>query len=149
GGGPQTEGASSGAATVGIRGCTFQPAILRVTGGSEVTFVNRDLTPHAVTGAGWGNAAVIEQGQSITHRFDEPGIQAYQCYLHPGMVGAIVVGDETSTAGDSTAAVDSTAPVDSTAADASPDTASLALLGLSAGVAFAAGVLIARPRGRA
>ena len=38
-----------------------------------------------------GGRDAIEMGESVTHRFGEPGIYPYQCYLHPGMVGAIVV----------------------------------------------------------
>jgi plastocyanin len=62
-----------------------------VTPGTEVTFVNRDQVPHAVTGARWGDATTMATGESVTHRFDEAGIRPFQCYLHPGMVGAIVV----------------------------------------------------------
>ena len=96
--GPSTEGAATGTATVNIEKCVFGPAILYVTAGTEVTFVNLDPVPHAVTGADWGDTTMLDNGQSVTHRFDEAGIRPFQCYLHPGMVGAIVVESESLSA---------------------------------------------------
>ena len=91
----QPDAATPETATVTLEGCAFGPAILHVTADTEVTFVNRDPVPHAVTGAGWGDVTAIDMGDSVSHRFGQPGIYPYQCYLHPGMVGAIVVEGET------------------------------------------------------
>jgi plastocyanin len=88
------EVAAPGGVTVRLEGCAFQPFILHVDADTDVTFVNGDAVPHAVTGAGWGDATTIETGASVSHRFSQPGIHPFQCYLHPGMVGAIVVEDE-------------------------------------------------------
>jgi plastocyanin len=92
---------SSGTA-VRIEGCTFGPTILRVASGVTVTFVNDSAGEHAVTGNGWGTIDILEPGDQVRHRFTDPGIYPYQCYLHPGMSGAIVVGG--SGAADSVAA---------------------------------------------
>jgi hypothetical protein len=43
--------------------------------------------------ASWGNADDIAEGESVAYAFDNPGVYPYFCILHPGMVGAIVVGD--------------------------------------------------------
>ena len=87
--------AAPGVVSVRLQDCAFQPAILHVEADTDVTFVNEDVVPHAVTGAGWGDATTIATGLSVRHRFVQPGIYPYQCYLHPGMVGAIVVDGET------------------------------------------------------
>src|ERR687895_914028 len=81
---------SSGSA-VRLEGCAFRPTILRVASGTTVRFVNDDAGPHVVTGNGWGTSDILEPGDQVRHRFTDPGIYPYQCYLHPGMSGAIVV----------------------------------------------------------
>ena len=106
--GQTAEVAAQGVGTVRLEGCAFQPAILHVAADTEVTFVNGDVTPHAVTGAGWGDTTALERDASVSHRFGQPGIYPYQCYLHPGMVGAIVVEGEALAAGAATTAAEAT-----------------------------------------
>ncbi|MPZ97839.1 MAG: hypothetical protein GEU80_00655 [Dehalococcoidia bacterium] len=74
------------------RGC-FGATVTRVEPGTEVTWVNKDPSPHAVAGAGvqWCDYEAIDQDGAVTHRFDEPGVYPYFCALHPGMIGAVVV----------------------------------------------------------
>src|SRR5690606_28103368 len=62
--------------------------------GTEVTFRNLDAAPHTVTGesAAWGSTKQLAQGDSLSHTFEEAGVYPYSCILHPGMVGAVVVG---------------------------------------------------------
>lgn len=73
----------------------FVQTILRVKQGQSVTWTNRDATEHAVTGVAgtWGEYSTFLQGKSVSYRFTRPGIYPYFCYVHPGMVGAVVVGD--------------------------------------------------------
>jgi plastocyanin len=80
---------------VDLRDNCFVQTILRVTPGKSVTWTNRDGTEHAVTGmAGtWGDYDTFLPGKSVSYRFTRPGIYPYFCYVHPGMVGAVVVGD--------------------------------------------------------
>jgi plastocyanin len=80
---------------VRMQGLCFEPTTLRLDEGDTVTFVNAESTPHTVTGLGfqWGSGDELRQGDSVTARFDGPGVYAYSCILHPGMVGAVVVGD--------------------------------------------------------
>ncbi len=56
---------------------------------------NRDAYPHTVTGANlaWGDYSELATGQSVSHLFRTPGTFPYYCLLHPGMIGAVVVGD--------------------------------------------------------
>ena len=79
---------------VDIRDYCFSPTILRVSTGETVTFTNVDPVPHSVLGANatWGDYAGFKK-RSVTYRFSEPGVYPYVCTYHPGMVGAVVVGD--------------------------------------------------------
>lgn len=68
----------------------MNPRVLR-TSSEEVTFVNRDGATHNLFGSGW-MVEELRQDDSVVRRFTE-GTHVYSCTLHPGMVGAVVVGD--------------------------------------------------------
>ena len=81
---------------VRIRNFCFGPTILRVRPGETVTWVNRDAFPHIVLGANgaWGGYDNVRRnGGEVSYRFVSPGIYPYVCTYHPGMIGAVVVGD--------------------------------------------------------
>ena len=74
----------------------FSPTVIRIEPGDSVTWVNADPEVHGVGGAVgvFGDAhAEIAKGASVTYRFDEEGVFPYVCIFHPGMAGAVVVGD--------------------------------------------------------
>jgi plastocyanin len=73
----------------------FTPSILQVAPGTEVTFANRDPIGHNVSAWSWGQPDAMMKGDSITARFNEEGIYPFACSYHPGMTGAVVVGDGT------------------------------------------------------
>ena len=76
--------------------CAFAPTLTRVAVGSEVTFFNGPDFSHLITGANqeWGSPDVeLQPGMTISYTFDQAGIYPYACVLHPGMSGAIIVGD--------------------------------------------------------
>lgn len=81
--------------TMRIRNYCFGPTILRAPVGADVRFVNRDSTPHTVLGANasWGSFRDLRKGDEVTYRFSRAGVYPFVCTYHPGMVGAIVVGD--------------------------------------------------------
>lgn len=81
--------------TVEIRWFCFGPTILRAPEGATVTFVNQDPVPHNVLGAAgaWGGYERLGEGREVSYTFTEPGVYPYACTYHPGMVGAVVVGD--------------------------------------------------------
>jgi plastocyanin len=84
---------------VDMRGNCMLPTVLRVDAGATVEFLNHDRQPHTVTGAGarsaegWGDFEEIAYDASVAQAFAEDGTYVYYCVFHPGMVGAIVVGD--------------------------------------------------------
>lgn len=80
---------------IDLKGNCMITTVLHVQTGDTVTFTNRDEVQHTVTGANgsWGSAEQLGSQQSVTQTFTEKGVYPYFCYLHPGMVGAIVVGD--------------------------------------------------------
>ncbi len=91
----QTAARASGNATIPIKGCRYSPTVTFVEEGAEVTWVNKDAVPHSVTGAflSLHGERLLEEGDRATYRFDETGVFPYYCVLHPGMAGAVVVGD--------------------------------------------------------
>lgn len=73
----------------------FSPTVARIEVGDTVTFFNGP-TQHMVGGmAGSFGDLHTELGanEKLSYRFDEEGVFPYACILHPGMGGAIVVGD--------------------------------------------------------
>ncbi len=86
--------------TVELSGMCFSSTVLYVERGTGVTWTNRDPTAHNVVGAGgtWGDLDLtLNQGDTVSYRFDEDGVFPYACWIHPGMIGAIVVGDGVGT----------------------------------------------------
>ncbi len=88
------------AVAVDLSASCFTPTVVRVDPGSEVTWTNRDSYDHTVTGVAgsWGTFDTLAGGASVTYRFEKAGVYPYFCLLHPGMVGAVVVGDGTPAA---------------------------------------------------
>jgi hypothetical protein len=64
--------------------------------GETVTWVNRDGFPHIVLGANgaWGGYDNVKRnGGEVGYRFVSSGVYPYVCTYHPGMIGAVVVGN--------------------------------------------------------
>ncbi len=84
--------------TVDIANFAFVPAELVVSAGTEVVFTNSDSAPHTVT-AGTDpepmpelfDSGLLQQGDTFSHVFEEPGEFAYFCDRHPPMTGTVVV----------------------------------------------------------
>lgn len=81
--------------SVSIRNFCFGPTILRVPEGETVTWLNRDDFPHVVLGANaaWGGYGKVRGGGEVSYRFVTSGVYPYVCTYHPGMIGAVVVGN--------------------------------------------------------
>ncbi len=89
-----TEGTGT---TVEMLNACLTPTLLRVEPGETVTFVNRDDFRHVIAGSGyaWASDGNMRPDEAFTATFDTDGVYPYQCWLHPGMAGAVIVGDGT------------------------------------------------------
>jgi plastocyanin len=83
--------------TIRLVDACFTPTILRVDPGATVTFVNKDPFAHNVTANGWGHFDNLDPEDSFTASFQAAGTYPFACTIHPGMSGAIVVGDGIAT----------------------------------------------------
>ncbi len=81
---------------VEIANLCFTATVLYVEPGADVTWTNRDSMTHDVVGVGgsWGDPSLnLFRGDQVQYGFEQEGVYPYACLLHPGMVGAVVVGD--------------------------------------------------------
>jgi plastocyanin len=79
-------------ATVHIKNFTFVPALLTVTAGTSVTFVNDDEEPHTATALDKSfDSDALDTNEKWQHTFSKPGSYAYFCEMHPYMKGTLVV----------------------------------------------------------
>ena len=117
---PATEGRGT---AVALTDLCFTPTVLRVAPGTEVTFVNRDSIAHPLgrPGGEWGWDGTI--GGHATVRLDQAGTYPFFCYVHPGMVGVVVVGDGRGTGAQVVQVDDPTAPAAPAAATGPASTA--------------------------
>ena len=83
---------SDGEVSVSIENLEFHPPELRIPAGSTVTWTNQDAMAHTATSLdGTFDTGNLAQGQSDTVTFDQPGQFDYQCAIHTGMKGTIIV----------------------------------------------------------
>ena len=81
------------ASAVAIDNFTFAPQTLTVKTGTVVTWTNRDDIPHgiAATDSTFTRSKALDTGDSYSFKFTTPGTYKYFCYVHPHMIGTIVV----------------------------------------------------------
>ena len=79
--------------TVTIDNFFFTPGTITVKAGTTVTWTNKDDIPHGIASAnnGFKKSAALDTDESYSFTFTAPGTYQYFCYLHPKMVGSIVV----------------------------------------------------------
>jgi plastocyanin len=89
--------ASGKTATVDMKNIQFNPKALTVSKGTTVTWTNSDSVGHDVTketGPGpkfQSGTGDIGSGETYKVTFNDPGTIKYECTVHPGMTGEIVV----------------------------------------------------------
>lgn len=81
------------AGAISIDNFTFSPPKLTVKAGTTITWTNKDAIPHGIA---WSNNAftrskALDTDDAFSFTFTAPGTYQYFCYLHPNMVGTIVV----------------------------------------------------------
>jgi plastocyanin len=67
----------------------FEPRAIEVPAGTEVTWTWAGANDHNVVGDGWNSP--VQSSGTFAHRFDAPGSHDFQCTLHSGMTGRVVV----------------------------------------------------------
>ncbi len=80
-------------AAVSIDNFTFTPPNLTVKAGTTVTWTNRDDIPHGIASSSnaFTRSKAMDTDDSYSFTFTTPGTYQYFCYVHPHMVGTIVV----------------------------------------------------------
>jgi plastocyanin len=76
---------------VEMREFEFKPAVIRVTAGDTIVWVNRDVVPHTATAKPqWdtGTVGATASGSVVT---GAKGEVKYVCVFHHGMTGTLVV----------------------------------------------------------
>ena len=88
------------ASIVGIKSDkSFNPNPININSGDSVSWTNNDNDIHTVTsGSDEGpsigqefDSGTLGEGQSFTHKFENPGTFEYFCNIHPSMVGKVIV----------------------------------------------------------
>ena len=92
--------AATPATTVSIDNFTFTPPTLTVKAGTTVTWTNKDDIPHGIgsSTSAFAKSKALDTDDSYSFTFTTPGTYKYFCYLHPHMVGSIVVEAATGSA---------------------------------------------------
>ena len=81
------------ASMISIDNFSFTPATLTVKAGTTVTWTNKDDIPHGIASSSktFARSKALDTDDSYSFTFTTPGTYQYFCYLHPHMVGSIVV----------------------------------------------------------
>jgi plastocyanin len=78
--------------TATIEGFAFNPGTIEISAGTTVTWTNNDSAPHTVTAEGGAfQSGRLNQGDTFSFTFDEPGTYTYYCEFHPNMSGTVIV----------------------------------------------------------
>jgi plastocyanin len=138
--------------TVEMKQACFGPTVARIAPGDTVTFRNADTQIHAVGGANgtFGDPhGAIRPGEEVSFSFDDEGVFPYVCILHPGMAGAIVVGDGAGKVSSATGIAPASLNDQSTSKETSPTSASsgggtplVLVVSIAAVLVLSAGALI-------
>ncbi len=91
-------GFEHGVTTVVTRHACFGPTVTQVPVGETVTFVNESGLEHNITGPGPIGFNDFQPDAKVALTFSATGIFPYACTFHPGMAGAVVVGDPIASA---------------------------------------------------
>src|SRR3989344_1038369 len=70
--------------SIEISGFAFSPTTLNIKVGDRVTWTNMDSAPHTVTSDSGSElvSSTLDQRQSYSHTFSQPGTFTYHCRFH-------------------------------------------------------------------
>ena len=82
-----------GAGQIGIDNFAFNPKALTVKAGESVTWMNHDDVPHSIQSANdkFPPSTVLDTKALYTVTLTAAGEYPYFCWLHPTMIGTIIV----------------------------------------------------------
>ena len=92
-----TGGGGGKTVKVGMRNIAFQPKSVTVAKGGTVVWTNQEAAPHDVTktsGPGpdfKSGTGDLKTGDTYKRTFAAAGTIRYECTVHPGMTGTVVV----------------------------------------------------------
>lgn len=75
---------------VTIKNLEFLPAVISISKGGTVTWINQDNIPHTATGSGF-DSGYMGAGATFKFTFYNAGTFDYICTYHPYMNGSVVV----------------------------------------------------------
>jgi plastocyanin len=79
-------------ADVRIDNFSFQPAVITVKPGTQITWTNADDIPHTVVSDSKAfKSKVLATGEKFTFTAGKAGTYPYACSIHPNMTGKVVV----------------------------------------------------------
>lgn len=77
---------------VKIDNFAFNPAVITVKAGTQVTWINKDDIPHTVDSSeGKFKSAALDTDEKFEFKFSEPGEYPFFCRMHPKMTGKVIV----------------------------------------------------------
>ena len=87
-------GSDPGTNEVFMQAIAFEPMEITIQAGESVTWTNQDIVPHTATSGNPGDAdlgsifrsALLSQGGTFTHTFNDAGEFVYYCEVHPVMM---------------------------------------------------------------
>lgn len=92
GGGSDTPPVSVGPQQVEMGDDMFKPAVLTITAGTEVTWINKGEKAHTVVSADkLFDSGLVQAGGQFSYRFTTPGTYSIRCSPHPKMIGRVIV----------------------------------------------------------
>lgn len=78
--------------TVTISKNKFTPQSITVKVGTTVTWKNNDTVVHTVDAVrGEFRSGSVQPGKTFSYTFSTPGLVDYQCSIHPGMLGTVLI----------------------------------------------------------
>jgi|GEM_PF-797196 len=78
--------------SVDIKNFIFNPNAITVIAGTTVVWTNHDAAPHTVTSTrGIFDSGVMDEGETFSYTFRDPGTYDYSCMIHPYMKAKVIV----------------------------------------------------------